>query len=65
MGVFAREAKIGNEVNIEGWKQLRPLPVGTGDGVGAALREAVNDRHDRVPPDMEALLCKLDRRRAA
>ena len=52
-------------MNIEGWKLLRPAPIGTGDGIGAALREAVNDRTDRVPQDLLILLEKIDRRRAA
>jgi hypothetical protein len=51
-------------VNVEGWKHLRPAPAGGGNGVGAALREAVRDSTGRIPEDMEALLMKLERRSA-
>ena len=36
--------------------------TGGGNGIGAALREAVSDRTGRIPEDMEALLLKLERR---
>ena len=58
--VFARK-EIGIEVNVEGWNHLRPAPAG-GNGIGAALSEAVSDRTGRIPEDMEAPLLKLERR---
>ena len=59
--VFARK-EIGIEVNVEGWEHLRPAPARGGNGIGAALSEAVSDRTGRIPEDMEALLLKLERR---
>jgi hypothetical protein len=59
--VFARK-EVGIEVNVEGWKHLRPAPARGGNGIGAALSEAVSDRTGRIPEDMEALLLKLERR---
>ena len=51
-------------MNVEGWKHLRPAPAGDGNGIAAALREAVSERAGRIPEDMEALLLKLERRSA-
>ena len=61
--VFAPK-QIGMEVNVEGWKHLKPAPAGGGHGIGAALREAARDCTGRIPDDMEALLLKLERRSA-
>jgi hypothetical protein len=52
------------EVNVEGWKHLKPAPAGGGHGIGAALREAARDCTGRIPDDMAALLLKLERRSA-
>jgi hypothetical protein len=47
-------------LNVEARKYVKPGPVGDGNGVGAALREAVNDRFDRIPQEMSALLQRLE-----
>ena len=52
-------------VNVDTRKHLKPGPAGDGDGVGAALREAVADRFDRVPEELGLLLRKLERPRRA
>jgi hypothetical protein len=52
-------------VNVDTRKHLKPGPCGDGNGIGAALREAVNDRTHSVPEDMGLLLRKLEKRRRA
>jgi hypothetical protein len=53
------------KLNVETPKYVKPRPAGDGDGLGAALREAVNDRFDRIPEEMSALLRQLERPRQA
>jgi hypothetical protein len=52
-------------VNVEAPRDLKPGPPAEGDGIGAALREAVNDRFDRIPDEWGALLQRLERPRRA
>ncbi|HJR83285.1 MAG TPA: hypothetical protein VJ775_05100 [Sphingomicrobium sp.] len=48
-------------MNVEKPTGLKPHPAGDGDPVGAALRQAVKGRFDRIPIELEALLQRLDR----
>ena len=69
-GTCSREARLSFSINgmvklnVEQRKYVKG-PVGDTNGIGAALREAVNDRFDRVPDEMRALLERLDRARRA
>jgi hypothetical protein len=49
------------KLNVEKPTGLKPHPAGDGDPVGAALRQAVKGRFDRIPIELEALLQRLDR----
>ena len=62
---FACSANGIEQLNVETRKYVKPGPASNGDGLGAALREAVNDRFDSIPEDMNALLRRLERPRKA
>ena len=49
------------KLNVEKPTCLKPHPVGDGDPVGAALRQAVNGRYDRIPEELKSLLERLER----
>jgi len=53
------------KLNVEIPKHVKPGPAGDGNGLAAALREAVNDRFDRIPEEMSLLLQRLERCRQA
>jgi len=52
-------------VNVESPAYLSPGPTADGNGIGAALRQAVNDRFARIPPEMIALLHRLEQPKRA
>ena len=47
-------------MNIESRKYFRPGRIGRRHGIGAALREAVEGRFDRLPGEFQMLLDQLD-----
>ena len=64
-GRFAFSINGIGKLNVETRKYVKPGPARDGNGLGAALREAVNDRFDRIPEEMSVLLQRLEHRHAA